>query len=74
MTVSYADASGAATYAVKVVCSLSGSPQLTFHGHDLGAVAEHARLTLEHRIDAELQLRATKLDDDEFDRRYGVAV
>jgi hypothetical protein len=69
----YADSGGAPSYAITVVCALAGSAQLAFHGHDLAAVAEHARLTLEHRISAEVQHRAEKASDDAFDRGYAVA-
>jgi hypothetical protein len=70
----YADTSGTPSYTITVACALSGSAQLTFHGHDLATVAEHACLTLEHRIPAELQRRAEKLLERAFDRSYGVAV
>lgn len=70
----YADASGAPSHIITVVCALAGSAQLTFHGHDLATVAEHACLTLEHRIEAELQRREQKLLESDFDRRYGIAV
>jgi hypothetical protein len=74
VSVTFVDARGSASYAIKVTCSLSGSAHLTFHGPDLAAVAEIARLTLEHRIAVELQQRAAKAADDEFTRRYRVAV
>jgi hypothetical protein len=70
----YADATGIPSYSIVVVCALSGTAHLTFHGHDIAAIAEHARFTLEHRIAAELKRRADKAYEDEFDRRYGVAV
>jgi hypothetical protein len=70
----FADATGAPSYSVVVCCPLSGSTQLTFHGHDLAMVVEHARLTLERRIGAELLRRAEKERDDEFDGRFGLAV
>jgi hypothetical protein len=70
----YADAGGVPSYTITVVCALAGSGQLAFHGHDLEAVAEHARLTLEHRIETELDRRADKAREDEFDRRYSFAV
>jgi hypothetical protein len=67
----FTDATGIASYSITVVCALSGVAQLTFHGQDLAAIAEHARLTLESKIAAELHRRA---DKDDFDRRYDVAV
>jgi hypothetical protein len=70
----YGDATSVPSYTVTVVCGLSGAPQLAFHGADLAAVIEHARLTLEHRIAVELAQRAEKLRDAEFDCKYGVAV
>jgi hypothetical protein len=70
----YADATGVPSYSITVVCALAGSAQLAFHGPDLATVTEHARLTLEHRIAAELQHRAEKQHEDEFDRRYCMAV
>jgi hypothetical protein len=69
----YADAAGKPSYAINVVCTLSGAPPLAFHGHNLMAVAEHARLALEHRIAAEVRRRLAKLQEDGFDGKYGVA-
>jgi hypothetical protein len=74
VTQAYADATGIAGYTILVVCALSGMPQLTFHGQDPAAVAEHARLTLEQKIAAELQRRADRAHDGEFDRGCGIAV
>lgn len=70
----YADAGDVPSYTVTVVCALAGTGQLAFHGQDLPAVVEHARLTLEHRIAVELQRRAEKAYDDEFVARFGIAV
>jgi len=71
----YADAAGIPSYSISVVCTLSGgSAQLAFHGPDLAAVAEHARLTLEARIAAELRHRADKRPADDFEGQYGVAI
>jgi hypothetical protein len=70
----YADGSDVASFAITVECTLAGTGPLTFHGPDLATVAEHARLTLEHRIETELAHRAEREYDDAFDRRYGIAV
>src|SRR5664280_2203737 len=54
----YTDATGAPSYSITVFCPLTGTSQLTFHGSDSAAVAEQARLTVEHKIAAELRRRA----------------
>jgi aromatic ring-cleaving dioxygenase len=71
----YADGSDHPTYAISVECSLVGPGALTFHGSDLATVAEHARLTVEHKLDVELRARAERdvgAHDDE--RRFALAV
>jgi hypothetical protein len=70
VTTIFSDVTGAASYSITVVCALSGVPQLTFHGQDLAAIVEHARLALEDRIKAELARRAHK---GELDRKFGIA-
>jgi len=70
----YANATGIASYSIIVVCALAGTAQLRFHGQDLVVIAEHARLTLERKIAAELKRRADNACEDEFDRNYGIAV
>jgi hypothetical protein len=70
----YADASGAPTYTITIVCALAGPAPLTFHGHDLAATVEHACVTVERRIEHELRGRALKVSEYEAERKYGVAV
>lgn len=70
ITQGYSDANGAPSYSITIVCALAGSAPLAFHGHDLRAVTEHARLTLGHRIEAEAAQRAEKARDDAFERAY----
>ncbi len=67
VTHAFTDAGGTPSYTIAVVCTLAGSAPLAFHGHDLAAVAEHARLTLEHRIVAELEHRAERAREADFD-------
>jgi hypothetical protein len=79
VTYAYTDSGGMPSYTIAVVCTLAGSASLVFHGHDLATVAEHARLTLEHRIGAELEHRAERAREaafdhaDGFDHRYAFA-
>jgi hypothetical protein len=69
------DATGMPNYTIKVICGLAGADHQTFHGHDLDAVAEHARLTLERRIAAELRHRAeNEHAAATIESRYGIAV
>jgi hypothetical protein len=70
----YADAGDVPSYTVTVTCTLAGTGHLAFHGYDLPAVIEHARLTLEHRLAVELAQREEKARDDEFVARFGIAV
>jgi hypothetical protein len=70
----YNDATGGPTFTITVVCALSGSAQVNFHGHDLPALLEQARLTLERRIAAELDRRAAKARDNDIEAKFGVAV
>lgn len=70
----YVDGSETPAYSITVVCALAGAEQHVFHGHELARVAEHARLTLESKIVAELQRRADRDRDRELVSRFGVAV
>ncbi len=67
----FGDTSGLATYSITLICTLAGAAPLTFHGQNLAGVAEHAQLTLERKIVAELERRAQK---DEVDRNHKVAI
>jgi hypothetical protein len=73
VTQMFTAATGAPTYSIAVLCSLSGTSQLTFHGSDPGCVAEQARLTLERKIPAELQRRADEASENELNRKFGIA-
>jgi hypothetical protein len=70
----YTDASGAPSYSITVLCSLTGTSQLTFHGHDQAALAEQARLTVERKIAAEVQRRAGEAYEDGLNEKFGIAV
>jgi hypothetical protein len=69
----YSDASGAPSFSITVLCPLTGTSQLTFHGSNPAAVAEQARLTVERKIASELRCRADAAYDEELDRKFGVA-
>jgi hypothetical protein len=70
----YADGSDHPSYAISVECSLIGPGALTFHGADLASVAEHARLTVEHKLDVELRARAERVHDEaDSERRFALA-
>jgi hypothetical protein len=69
------DANETPKYTIAIECQLAGRPSLTFHGHELGAVAEQARLTVGHRIAVELQLREENAREvAELIGKYGVVV
>jgi hypothetical protein len=69
----YTDASGAPSCSITVLCPLTGTSQLTFHGSDPAAVAEQARLTVERKIAAELHRRADSAYEEELNRKFGIA-
>jgi hypothetical protein len=69
----YGTAGGPPSYAIRVECALSGTPQLSFRGTNLAAVAEQARLTLEHKLEVELRRRAGS-GRYETHHRHGIAV
>jgi predicted Zn-dependent protease len=70
----FTDTGGEPSFTITVTCALAGSANLNFHGQDLPAVVEHARLTLEHRIAAEVERRAAKALEIGLDQKFGVAV
>jgi hypothetical protein len=70
----FSDAAGKASYSITVVCPLSGSSQLTFHGHDPVTVVEQARLTVERKTSAERQRRENEAYQHELNRKFGIAV
>jgi hypothetical protein len=74
VTAAYTGAAGEPSYMITVVCTLLGSAPLAFHGPDLVAVAEQARLALERRIGAEVEGRAVKSREDARRRELGIAV
>ncbi len=74
VTQMYTDATGVPAYSITVLCQLSGTSQLTFHGQDPAALAEQARLTVERKIMAELQRRADEAYEGELNRKFGIAL
>lgn len=70
----YTDGTGEPSYAITVVCTLAGSMPFTFHGQGLAAVVEHARLTLERKIAAELNRRAERAHEADGYGEHDIAV
>jgi hypothetical protein len=74
ITATFTDGKETPNYTNSIECKLAGRAALNFHGHDLAQVAEHARLTVERRLIAEIQLReANAREDADFVRKYGQA-
>jgi len=72
ITQTYTDDSDAPNFTIVVECQLAGTGPLTFHGSELSEVAEQARLTVERRLDAEIQLREDNAREvAELIRKYG---
>jgi hypothetical protein len=74
VTQMHTDASGAPSYSITVLCALTGTSQLTFHGPDRAALAEQARLTVERKIAAELHRRDDEAYEDGLNQKFGIAV
>ncbi len=69
----YTDDCETPQYAIAIDCQLAGRAPMTFHGHDLGEIAEQARLTIERRLAVEIQLREENAREVvELIGKYGV--